>query len=112
MAALVAQSIIIYRGERVVLSFTMSPVENITGWTLKFTVTKAIDKSTKVLGPLAMTVISGVAGTFEVILTELQTDLKAMSYAFDVWRTDQGFEEAKAIGSFIVLGNSRVPPTE
>ena len=110
MPALVDQTITVYRGQAVVLNFTMSPVENIAGWTLMFTVTKATNKSIKLLGPLAMTVVNGPAGTFQLALTEEQLDLKPAIDRFDVWRTDEGLEDPKAIGSFVVLGSSRVPP--
>ena len=110
--ALIDQTIQIYRGEAIILPFTMAPVENIGGWTLRFTVTRAANKSTKILGPLPMIIDSAIDGTFHVTLSEEQTDLKPASYRFDVWRTDEGLEQAKAIGVFVILGNSRVPPVE
>lgn len=110
MSALVDQTITVYRCQAIVLNFTMSPVEDITTWTLMFTVTKAINKTTKILGPLTMTIVSGSAGTFRVTLTEEQLDLRPAIDRFDVWRTDEGLEDPKAMGNFVVLGSSRVPP--
>jgi len=112
MSALVDQTIEIYRGEAVTIPFIMNPVEDIATWTLKFTVTKAANKSVKVLGPLTMTIDSGPLGTFHITLLEEQTDITPATYRFDVWRTDEGLEQPKAIGNFKVLGNSRVPPIE
>ena len=112
MAALTDQTITVYRGESVIQPFTMSPVEDITGWTLKFTVTKSPDKTAKILGPLAVTIDNAALGKFHVTLLEEQTNLRAGTYRWDVWRTDEGFEQVKAIGDLVVLGDSRVPPIE
>lgn len=112
MPALVDQTITVYRGEARRVTFTMSPVENITAWSLKLTVTKGTNKTTKVLGPLTMTIVDGPNGIFRYDFTEEQLDLSPVTYRFDVWRDNEGLEQAKAIGNFVVLGNSRVPPIE
>lgn len=112
MAALVDQTITVYRGEAITIPFTASPVESIAGWTLVFTVTKLVNKTQKLIGPLAMVIDSAVAGTAHITLLEEQTDLKPGNYRWDVWRTDEGVETPKATGPFILLGNSRVPPIE
>lgn len=108
--ALTEQTIEVYRGEQAALLFTMDPAEDITGHTLLFTVTKWPNRTQKILGPLTMTITSGIGGTFKVELAEEDLDLPPAVYRFDVWRTDEGFEQAKAIGDFIVRGNSLVPP--
>lgn len=108
--ALTPQTIEVYRGEQALISFTMNPVEDITGWTLMFTVTREENKETKLIGPLSMNILVPANGTFEIELAEENTDITPGEYVFDVWRVDEAFEEVKAIGSFIVLGNSRVPP--
>lgn len=112
MAELVDQVITVYRGETVRLNFTMAPVVSIAGWTLKFTVTKKANATMKILGPLAMTINDALNGLFSIDLAEEQTDLKPASNRFDVWRTDEGLEKPIAIGDFVVLGDSRVPPIE
>jgi len=109
MPALTDQSIVLYRGEAVTINFTMAPVEDISTWALQFTVTKTPNKVEKMLGPLPMGIVSGVLGTFQIALTEEQLDIKPGSYRFDVWRTDEGTEQVKAIGVFLILGNSRLP---
>lgn len=112
MAQLVEQTIEVYRGEAVRLSFAMTPTANITGWTLRFTVTSKANITTKILGPLAMTINDGPNGLFSIDLAEEQTDIKPATNRFDVWRTDEALEKPVAIGDFVVIGNSRVPPTE
>jgi hypothetical protein len=44
------------------------------------------------------------------VLTEEHLDLLPKEYFFDVWRIDEGFEEVKAIGPFVILPTARVPP--
>jgi hypothetical protein len=93
--------IAIYRGEDVVLPFTMSPVEDITGWTLLM----SVSGGGAVLFTKAGAVISGAAGTFSVSLTDAETELLAASdvYDYDVWRTDAGAERVLARGTLRVL---------
>ncbi len=112
MAVLVEQTIDIYRGENVLLPFTTVPLEDISGWTLQFTVAKKTDSTSKLIGPLPMTITSGPLGQVQVQLTEEQLDLKAGTYVWDVWRTDEGFEGVKGIGPFVMHGDARVPPIE
>ncbi len=112
MAEITRQTITIYRGEQVTIPFAFNPVENITGQTLKFTVAKASNSTVKMIGPIAITAGNPLVGTFSVVLTEELTNLTPATYEFDVWRTDEGFEELKAAGDFIIVGNARVPPLE
>ena len=104
----VEQTISVYRGEQVVLNFTMAPVVDITTWTLVFSLVKKANSTTKLITQSAP-VISGPLGTFRVTLTEEQMNLSPAIYFFDVWRTDEGFEQVLAIGPFIVRATARVP---
>lgn len=106
----VSQTIRVYRGEQANLRFTMSPFEDITGWTLHFTVAKKANTATKLLGPLACTFLN--SGQFAVYLTEEDLDQAPGSYFYDVWRTDEGQEQVLALGAFEIVANARVPPIE
>ena len=89
----------IYKGEDVNLSFTMNPVEDITGWTIELNVKQ---DSTIVLTKSA-TVTDGPNGQFSVSLVDDDTDnLVERNHLYDVWRTDAGSETVLAIGNFIV----------
>lgn len=113
MSQLDDQDIEVYRGEQCIFVYTFDPDENIVGQTFYFTVTKAANKTTKLIGPELMEILTPVAtATLRVVLTEEMTDVAPGSYRWDVWRTDEGSEQVKAVGSFVVLGNSRVPPIE
>lgn len=104
------QTITVFRGEQAALNFTMMPVVNITGWTLAFTVAKKANSETKMIAPMVAVVQSGPAGTFRVTLTEELLDLIPATYFYDVWRTDEGFEQPLAYGPFTVSPMARVPP--
>ena len=91
-------SIEIYKGEDVTLSFTMNPVVDITGWTLEFN----IEQSGTVVLTKSASVTDGPNGLFSVSLTDADTDGLANNYTYDVWRTDDGSESVLAIGNFIV----------
>lgn len=102
-------TITVYRGEQVTLDFTMNPVVDITAWTLAFNVSRRYNNATKLLTKVP-TILNGPLGTFRQVLTEEDLDLNPASYVFDVWRTDEGFEQVLALGPFVVTANVRVPP--
>lgn len=99
----------IYTGEDVLLSFTMSPVVNISGWALLFTV-KLNEMDAASIFSVAGTIVSGPAGTFTVSLTAANTTLlKTNQYVWDVWRTDVGSAVVIALGKLNVRDTARVP---
>jgi hypothetical protein len=99
----------IYRGEDVTLNFTMSPVVDISGWTLVFNI-----RDERLTGDSLLTasgsVTSGAGGTFSIPLAAADTDnLDPDEYAWDVWRTDSGSAAVLALGTITVEGTPRVP---
>jgi len=106
--AVTTQDITVYRGEKATLNIAVTSGENITGWTLLFTVARKKDMATK-LFQVTGAVVSGVAGTLSVALTTTHTNQTPDEYAFDLWRTDAGYEQLLALGGFIVAANVRVP---
>lgn len=107
--AIIDQEISMFHGEARGLDFTMTPVEDITGWTIAFTVTRALQTADKLIGPVVATVVSGPDGTFTVDLASADTQLIPDTYGYDVWRTDPGGERLLAIGDFIITGQVRLP---
>lgn len=99
----------IYTGEDVQLDFTMSPVENINGWTLVFTV-KVNEMDAPAILSVPGVVTSGPAGTFTVSLSAANTTLLPPNqYVWDVWRIDSGSEVPLALGKLNVRDTARVP---
>jgi hypothetical protein len=96
------QLIRVYRAEYPVIRFTLTTGEDISAWTLQFTVAAALNSPTKVLEK-ACVVTSGPLGTFTCTLTDVETDIAPGNYYFDVWRTDAGFEELLGEGRFTIL---------
>jgi hypothetical protein len=105
----------IWRAEAVTLNFNVqqtddlpSDPENITGWTLAFTVAPIFDSPTKTLTK-AGTVTDGPNGKCSVALTATETNIAVGSYKYDLWRTDAGQERPLSVGVFNVLPSARIP---
>jgi len=96
------EAIVIYQGEDIALNFTMTPVVNITGWTLELNIATSRANTVKIITQ-AGAIVSGPAGTYTVTLTDIQTDTLIPSvYAYDVWRTNAGNERILTTGDFTV----------
>ena len=105
----------IHRAEAVVLNFTIhtedrddAPPEDITGWTLAFTLAADVDLAVKTLTKAGV-IVDPPAGKASVALTATETNIAIGSYRYDFWRTDAGQERPLAVGVFKVLGSARVP---
>jgi len=101
-----------YRGEDVVLSFTMAPVQNVTGWTIKLYLKTDAEASGDPLLTITATITDGSAGTFSVTLTSAQTLalLAGKRYRFDVWREGTGVQTLLFAGNLDILGQVRFAP--
>jgi len=103
------QSLEIWRGETLSVTWTMAPVEDVTGWLFLMTFSKQPDSSQKVL-QVAPAVSDAPAGKFAVILSSAQTALLAPGrYSWDVWRNNAGQERLLAFGVVTVRANARFP---
>jgi hypothetical protein len=91
-------NISIYKGEAVQLNFTMSPLTDISTWTIAMTVRINASDTGFVYQNLAGTIDSGVAGTFHFLLAHADTNLASGTYAYDIQRTDSGSEAVLSIG--------------
>lgn len=102
------QTITCYRREDIAPTFTMDPVENITGWTLLFSVAAQPNDTVK-LFQKTPTITSGPAGTFQVAIANEDTDREPGTYAWDVRRTDAGSERVLALGNFVINATAGAP---
>jgi len=96
-----------YAGEDGTISCTMSPVVNITGWALKFTVRKTLNilpiLITKITGG-DITITDGPNGKFDIDMNSADTaSATPGDYFFDIQRTDAGFKSELGIGTFTIL---------
>lgn len=97
----------VYRGTDVTIQFTMSPVEDISGWTLTFTVTG----SRGALFSKTCALTDPANGKFSADVASADTKRLAPGmYSYDAWRTDEGSQRVVAIGPFEVLGTARRAP--
>jgi hypothetical protein len=94
-------------GEHVRLNFTMSPVVDLTGATLLFTLKAQRSRTMTNLFTVAGVLVSGPAGTFYVDITAAVSDVPVGSYYHDVWRTDAGNEAQLSTGPVTVADRLR-----
>lgn len=97
------QPITIFRGEDVQLRFTMSPVEDVTGWAvLLFVETDGCH--TEFQGQVE----DGPNGVFAFDIPAETTDgWSARKHRYDVWRSGGGLNEVLSAGPFIVRSTAR-----
>lgn len=97
----------LYKGEDVVVTDSMTPVTNITGWSLQFTLRKnygdATALVTKTVGA-GITVTDATNGVFKITLASADTaNLALGNYVYDVERTDVGNRTVLSIGNLNIL---------
>lgn len=100
-------TMIFYTGEDGVINCQLSPIENITGWTLKYTVRK--DKSllpiliTKTVG-VGITITDAPNSKFTISMDNADTTSATPGdYFFDIQRTNAGFHSELGIGVLTLL---------
>lgn len=93
----------LFRGEDVIQPFVMSPVVDITGWVIEFTI--RLPNGRRLVK--TATVTDGPAGEFEVALSAEDTDIPQGAYLYTTFRTDAGSERALAVGRFTVKPTAR-----
>jgi hypothetical protein len=108
-------SITIFRGEDISLAFTTyttdtgTTAENISNWTLAFSVAESRNSTSKLI-TAAGSITAAASGTFSVTLAATDTDnIAPGSYFWDVWRTDAGSERLLGKGTFTIEGTARIP---
>lgn len=101
-------SISFYKGEAILLTVTITPVTNITGWSITFTLRDKYTGAvllTKSVGT-GVTITDGPGGVFTVLLTKANTSIgqalasnrTPVEALFDIRRTDTGSEAALTVG--------------
>lgn len=91
------------RGEDVLITFTMTPVTDITGWNLSARIKTALTNPSTLL-TIAGSVTSAAAGIFTVAVTAAQntTTLSVGTYVYSVVRTDSGSVAVVSEGQILV----------
>lgn len=107
--------ITVFRGEDLSLSFTAytndtgSTPENISGWTIVFTVADDNNPSATKRIQVTCTITVAANGTHAAAITAAQLNLEPGTYYWDSTRTDSGSVRVLGYGKFIVLGVPRLP---
>lgn len=98
-----------YHGEDVTLTVTMSPATNISGWSLSFTVKRALADTSALISKTTasgITIADAANGVFRIAIASANTNNANVgpgAYTYDVQRTDSGFRTVLAIGTLTVL---------
>jgi len=96
-----------YKGEDVTLTVTMSPITNITGWTIQFTVRKAYGDATALITKTTgagIAITNATNGVFTVTIASADTSgLEQRAYVYDISRTDAGNRTVLTIGNLTLL---------
>jgi hypothetical protein len=88
-----------FRGEDITIDFTMTPVVDVTGWTISFTLKDTLGGNTQTGFPIAATIVDGSRGRFRVAIPSSATSSVAVGrYVWDVRRTDAGNRTTLADG--------------
>ena len=98
-----------FRGEDILITFTMTPLTDITGWTISCGVKKSMSDPSPTL-TIAGTVTNAAAGIFTVPVTAAQntTTLQTGSYVYAVERTDSGSVAVLSEGSILVKPSAKL----
>lgn len=103
------QNIYVYKGEEVDLVFTMDPVEDITGWTILFTVRKSLKSGSLTMSKTA-TISDASGGQFVISIDADDTEeLRAGDYLYDTTRTDAENETVLSTGVLSIKPTARIP---
>ncbi len=88
-----------FRGEDVTVDFQMTPPVDVTGWTIRFTLSDTLGGTAQSGFPLTASIVNGPAGRFRVaIASALTASLAVGRYVWDVRRTDAGSKATLADG--------------
>jgi hypothetical protein len=96
-----------YKGEDVTITDTASPVTNITGWSLQFTVRKQYGDATALITKTVgagITITDATNGVFKVAIANGDTaNLAPGAYVYDIQRIDAGFRTVLSTGTMNIL---------
>lgn len=109
--------ILMYRGEDVVLNFAIkasdaedASAQNITGWTLSFTVSRRENSETKIIETKSAVITTAASGLCTVTLGAAETeDATPATYFWDLWRTNAGSMRQLCYGDFVISPAARLP---
>lgn len=98
-----------FRGEDILITFTMVPTTDITGWNISCAVKKTLDMPTVALA-IPATIANPTDGVFTVPVTAAQntTVLGSGSYVYAVERVDSGSISVLSEGTILVKPSAKL----
>jgi hypothetical protein len=97
----ITSEITFYRGEDVTINFTLQPAQDITGWTMTFTVRDKLGGTSQFAKSVGagITITDAGRGQFKVAIASADTSGLAVGrYVWDVRREDSGSKATLADG--------------
>lgn len=99
------------RGDDHIQPFVVVPAEDITGWTIIFTVARRPNSATKLFTKTCVHLVDA-DGTFKASISAADTeDLEPGTYFWDVTRTNSGVVRVLGRGDFVLEATARLPPS-
>jgi hypothetical protein len=93
----VTSQLTFFRGEDIALDFTQTPTEDVTGWTIAFTVKDVLGGTTQF--SKTATIVDGPRGRWRIGIASADTSGLAVGrYVWDARRTDSGNKATLADG--------------
>jgi hypothetical protein len=93
----IANHITFFRGEDITLNFQMTPVQDITGWTITLKVANTLAGTIEITKTASVT--NGPAGQFTCSIANADTaSLPVGRYVWDCRRVDSGYRSTLADG--------------
>jgi hypothetical protein len=93
-------------GEAFSPQFTLSPVEDISGWTIAIYVKKSPSDAGYAITK-AGTLVTPAGGVFKIAMSASDTMIAPGNYVYDIWRTDVGSECVLSRGIFFVMAKAK-----
>lgn len=101
----------IYKGEDLLFDWVMDPVEDIVGWTIKFTARRYAHVAGTPLLQIDMTIVPPSSnGMMRVIIPSASCVAVGVGvFDYDVQRVDAGFVTVLSVGKLTILQEVRLP---
>lgn len=105
---MITSSITVYRGEDILITFTLTTVVDITGYTFEMSIATEENTPTKLIIK-ACSILSVSDRTFTASFTSAELNLEPATYKWDVFRTNSGSKRLLGKGDFIISSDVRFP---
>lgn len=90
-----------FKGEDIEFPFYITPVEDISSWTIRFALKRRRGDSTSIVD-IPCTITDGPSGFWKIPLAAANTLQTPGTYYYDVWRLQTGGDAVLTEGEFVI----------